>query len=474
MVDLGTLGGNDAVALAINDSGQIVGHSNTAGNAAVHAFSWTPTGGMVDLGSLGGTLSVALGVNAAGQVIGYSTTVGNAAVHAFSWTPAGGMIDLGTLGGTDSTAIDINASGQVLGYSSTAGDAASHPFVWTASGGMVDLGTLGGQYAWPFGGINAAGQVVGYSNTAGNAAVHAFSWTRSGGMIDLNAHIPFAPPGMELFFGLAISDNGTIAAYANTGTVLLGGGSPAPVVGPIAASDPVAAGVQLSLSARFTDVNTTDTHTARWTWGDGSSESGIVSESGGSGTATGTHVFSAAGIYTVTLLVTDSTGRTAQVSRDIVVYDASAGFVTGEGWINSPAGAYKANPSLVGRATFGFVSKYQKGAKVPSGHTEFQFRAAKLNFHSDSYDWLVVAGARAQYKGSGTINGASGFKFKLTAIDGKFNGGGGVDRFRIRIWHYDAALQADVVDYDNQLDPSSDGTLAEGTAIGAGSIVIHK
>src|SRR5438105_3188249 len=364
MVDLGTLGGSHAVALAINDLGQVVGHSTTAGNAAVHAFSWTAAGGMVDLGSLGGDQSVALGVNRSGQVVGYSNNAGNATQHAFSWTRAGGMIDLGTLGGSASAATAINVLGQVLGYSSTASDVAFHPFVWTRAGGMVDLGTLGGQYAFGSGGINASGQVLGYSDTFGNAAVHAFAWTQAGGMIDLNAHIPFAPPGMELFFGLAVSDNGTIAAYANTGTVLLGGGSSAPVVGPIAANDPVAAGVQLTLSARFVDVNVTETHTAQWTWGDGTSEVGVVSEAGGSGTASGTHVFAAAGIYTVGLLITDSTGRTARVSRDIVVYDASAGFVTGEGWIKSPAGAYKANPALVGRATFGFVSRYQKGAKV--------------------------------------------------------------------------------------------------------------
>ncbi|HMC16452.1 MAG TPA: hypothetical protein VKI18_12520, partial [Albitalea sp.] len=81
--------------------------------------------------------------------------------------------------------------------------------------------------------------------------------------------------------------------------------------------------------------------------------------------------------------------------------------------------------------------------------------------------------ARAQYKGTGAVNGTGGFRFKLTAIDGNVSGGG-ADRFRIRIWHYDATLQADVVDYDNQIDPSAEGTLTEGTLIGGGSIVIHK
>ena len=473
MVDLGTLGGTYSSANAVSASGQVVGYAYTVGNTETRAFSWTQAGGMVDLGlPAGSPLAYATGVNNSGQVVGAFYTAGYAEQRAFSWTQAGGMVDLGTLGGTYTYPIAVTASGQVIGLSQTAGGE-QRAFSWTQAGGMVDIGTLGAGYTYAYA-ASDLGQAVGVSYTAGYAAIRAFSWTQAGGMVDLNTRIPSAPPGMELYYGLAISSNGGfIAAYANTGTVRLGGSSTAPALGPIAASDPVAVGAQVAVSAGFTDADAADTHTAQWTWDDATSEYGIVSESAGAGTATGTHVYGAAGVYKVGLLVTDSTGRTATVSRDVVVYDPSAGFVTGGGWINSPAGAYKAEPMLVGRATFGFVSKYLKGATKPSGKTEFQFQAAKLNFHSDNYDWLVVAGARAQYKGVGTINGAGSFKFLLTAIDGQLTGGGGVDRFRIKIWHYDATLQADVVDYDNQVG-AGEGTATEGTVIGGGSIVIHK
>ena len=294
-------------------------------------------------------------------------------------------------------------------------------------------------------------------------------------MVDLQTRIPTAPPGIHLDDAYLINDKGLIVAESNVGAVVLGAISEAPVVGAISANDPVAKGSPVSVSAAFRDADTSATHTAVWSWGDGSSSSpGVVSETAGSGNASGSHAYSAAGVYTVSLKITDSAGLSAQISRDVVVYDDSAGYVTGGGWFMSPMGAFKQDFTLIGRATFGFVSKYQKGATVPTGNTEFQFQAANLNFHSDQYDWLVVAGARAQYKGTGTINGQGSYKFLLTAIDGDINGKPGQDRFRIKIWYYDSNFQQDVVVYDNQIDSNTEGGLTDGTLLGGGSIVIHQ
>src|ERR671930_236835 len=91
-------------------------------SAAARAAAGTSTPTAIDLGTLGGTQSVAIAVNASGQVVGQSATAGEAESHAFSWTQAGGMVDLGTLGGTQSVAVAVNASGQVVGFSTTAGD----------------------------------------------------------------------------------------------------------------------------------------------------------------------------------------------------------------------------------------------------------------------------------------------------------------------------------------------------------------
>jgi probable HAF family extracellular repeat protein len=473
MVDLGTLGGSFAQPWAINALGQVVGASYRA-DGATHAFLWSKGGGMLDLGTVGGTRSYGFAISDSGLVVGRAFTPGQLDRYAFAWTSAGGIVDLGSFGGSTTDAIEVNASGQVIGYSQT-GTGELHPFSWTSAGGMVDLGTLGGKYAMAEAN-NVLGHIVGRSLLTGNAMEHAFLHDGTG-LKDLNDLLTSKPAGLEVEVALLLSDNGSIVATSNAGYVLLSPSAPAPaapVVGPITANDPVAVATPVSASASFTDVNAGDIHTADWMWGDGgSAQPGTVTESGGSGTAKGSHTFAAAGIYSVGLAVTDSTGLTSNVSSNVVVYDPSSGFVTGNGWIQSPPGAYKPDVSVAGRATFSFVSKYQKGAKVPVGTTAFQFQSANLDFYSDSYDWMVVAGARAQFKGTGTLDGAAGYRFMLTAIDGQVTGGGGKDRFRIKIWHYDSAAQQDVVDYDNQLDSSTEGTLSEGTVIGSGSIVIH-
>ena len=186
--------------------------------------------------------------------------------------------------------------------------------------------------------------------------------------------------------------------------------------------------------------------TVLWNFGDGVVSSSVVA----------THAYSVAGIYTVTFTVTDTSGNLTEEEFFVVVYDPAAGFVTGGGWIWSPQGPYL-YMDVEGKANFGFVSKYQKGANVPTGQTEFVFQAGDLNFHSSSYEWLVVTGSNyARFKGTGTINGSGVYKFMLWAGDDD------PDTFRIKIWTEDELGVEDIV-YDNGMDQP----------IGGGSIVIH-
>jgi len=214
----------------------------------------------------------------------------------------------------------------------------------------------------------------------------------------------------------------------------------------------------VNLSASLTDPSSLDTLTCFVNWDDGVTGSGTLT----AGDCTASHVYTAAGVYTIRMTGADDDMGVATGSVMVVVYDPSAGFVTGGGWINSPAGAYKVDESLAGKATFGFVSKYQKGANIPTGNTAFEFDLAGMAFASQNYDWLVVnqAGTNAQFKGTGLINGpldpnGNAYKFVLWAGDGS------PDTFRIRIWWEDAVGEHDV--YDNGVN----------WAVGAGNIVVH-
>jgi hypothetical protein len=227
-------------------------------------------------------------------------------------------------------------------------------------------------------------------------------------------------------------------------------------------SNPIQIGDTIALTCTFTDPGIFDTHTGYINWGDGIED--IVTISYGTYTFAGSHNYNNPGVYTVTVKVEDDDGGfDIEEFQYIVVYDpSSGGFVTGGGWIISPEGAYVPDPTLTGKATFGFVSKYKKGQSTPAGNTEFQFHIAGLNFHSDEYDWLIIAGSKAIFKGSGTINGESNFGFMLTAIDGNLNEEN-IDKFRIKIWDKDN----DEIIYDNADDES-------GTELGGGQIVIHN
>ena len=230
--------------------------------------------------------------------------------------------------------------------------------------------------------------------------------------------------------------------------------------------DPVDIGNQpVSVEVAFSDPGTADTHDVTWDWGDLNSDT----QYGTTSPASQGHTYTEAGVYVVTVTVTDDDGGSAsQTYEFIVIYDPEGGFVTGGGWIMSPAGAYAADPTLTGKANFGFVSKYKKGASVPTGNTNFQFKAGDLHFHSSSYQWLVIAGARAKYKGVGTINGEGNYGFMLTATDAELTSSTDVDLFRIKIWDRD---NGDVVVYDNQMGSDDDGY--DGTEIGGGNIKVH-
>jgi hypothetical protein len=235
----------------------------------------------------------------------------------------------------------------------------------------------------------------------------------------------------------------------------------------VAAPNPATVDVAVSLTASLTDTGPSNLSRAEFRI-DTSPYALLASASGASATVTGSlGSFSTPDVVETCVRAVDLAGnQSAEECTYIAVFDPSAGYVTGAGTIDSPPGALVGSTAS-GAARFGFQSKYARGANVPTGSTSFKFRAGDLEFDSTSYVWLVVSGARAQYKGSGVIRHQAGtFDFILTAIDGDQAGGGGVDKFRIKITGPSGVV------YDNQMG-AADGA-DPSTAIAGGHIVIRK
>jgi len=191
IINLGTLGGYESVAAAVNDRGEVAGAALNSisdpfpgrypdgeffifGNGTEsHAFLWHD-GTMEDLGTLGGPDSAAFLLNERGQVAGAgdvdfasNVVTGGPTVHPFLWQQ-GKMLDLvadapaGMFGGTYGSVSGLNDRGQVAGTMNLTGDLMWHSFLWDA-GEITDLGTLGGFMSTAVA-LNNAGHVVGNSD----------------------------------------------------------------------------------------------------------------------------------------------------------------------------------------------------------------------------------------------------------------------------------------------------------------------
>jgi len=212
VANLGVLsGGVASFGRGMNDDNVVVGVCYLDwGGVDPRPFVWTETGSIQNLGSLGGTDGGAFAINNSNQITGWSTLDnGDQRVflyHNLSWQ------DLGSFGGAECNGFNINDSGQVVGWADLDnGD--SHAFFYSGSGPLQDMGTLGGPDSMALG-IDSSGDMVGWANID-NGDEHAFLY-EDGVMQDLNDLIA-ADSGWVLTFARDINDSGWITGHGEFG-----------------------------------------------------------------------------------------------------------------------------------------------------------------------------------------------------------------------------------------------------------------
>jgi probable HAF family extracellular repeat protein len=431
---------------ALNDGGLISGNSDTSGGDR-QVFAWTRTGGMVNIDTLHSSYSDSTAAGAKGEVAGSRISPGSTLYRAYFWTRTGGMRDLGTAGGTESFVLAMSPGAHIAGLINLA-DGWQRAMSWTRAGGMRNLGTLGGQTSRAIE-LNNKGQVVGFAYNKAQAS-RAFVWSAKTGMVDLNTRLRHAPPGLVLDDALAINDSGAIVATSNAGLVLLKpghGGKNGHALGPIKALERVKAGAPLNASVAWVDEDRVGTRSVSWSWGDGSSGAGKMSEANGAGSASASHNYAAPGIYAVSATVVDGSGGSRAVSRSVVVA-ASGGALAGSGTVLSPLGAFAKSPRYSGKASFSLIAPATNDARTAGSQGQLRFDLPGLNLRSDNLRLVGRQGAQQVFEGSGTVGGAKDHQFRLVTTAGV--AGGGQGSFGLRIWHTDRVTGADVVDYDNQ------------------------
>ena len=304
-----------AGAVAINDAGQIAGASIAPG-FATHAVLWSPSLVIQDLGTLGGTNSESIDINASGQVIGSSQTTGDAATHFFLWSSVNGMQDLATLIDPNVTSVvEINDEGQIIGIYTTGGQ--SHAFLYTPGSGLRDLGTLGGTTSAPTG-LNEHGDVVG-SSTLEDGSTHAFLWTAAEGLEDVTAlsgvpEIRRLNDNLQTLTGTLPPSTGTRTGQLRPRLVQLQvTQSNAP---PTALFDAECNGLTCVLDA---SVSLDDKPGLTFAWNLGKFPAG--SATGAKVTVTYPH----AGLRTVTLNVTDAQGVKSTITKTLAITDFPIG-----------------------------------------------------------------------------------------------------------------------------------------------------
>jgi probable HAF family extracellular repeat protein len=163
--------------LAISEDGSVIGLSTNEQELS-RAFLWK-NGSMQDLGgSIGGQEAAATAITESGQIVGFASLAGEVLHHAVLWKRPGEIADLGAPDpSVCSMALSINTRTQIVGQSYDCASCASiHALLWD-NGSLFDLNDLiprGAPLTLQFAeNVNDRGEIAGQGSDA-NGDLHAF------------------------------------------------------------------------------------------------------------------------------------------------------------------------------------------------------------------------------------------------------------------------------------------------------------
>jgi endonuclease/exonuclease/phosphatase family metal-dependent hydrolase len=229
------------------------------------------------------------------------------------------------------------------------------------------------------------------------------------------------------------------------------------------------AGTTVALHAPFTDAGINDTHTCTVAWDDGFTESYPAAD----GTCDRTHTYAHAGMYTISTAVTDDDSGTDSKTVLSVVFDPNGGFVTGGGFLDSPAGSLTTTPSATTKLHIELNPRYHNGDSGPApsgGKVKASLNGGGLRLDSSALDWLVVTpDHKTAIKGTGSVNGQDGYGFVVYGYDTD------PDSLRLVVWPLSyGTIPGTGTVYDNRPAAGYDLDQADPQSLANGSLKIHQ
>ena len=463
-----------AQANAVNLLGYSTGVTSGASEDTLpHAVLWDRAGVQTDLTPFAGGLAYGFRINDRNDVAGIIADMPFANFDGLFWSRATGTLRIAA--GIDYRFGDLNNRGELVGSGETGEQ--RRAFQWTLGRGVVRLPVDASLFSHAAD-INERGEIVGLTSRPSGEGRRAVRWPSFAAMpVDLNTRLYRAPAGLELLEALAINDGGTILANSNAGLVMLRPGlrgTDAPVLGPIAGlPNVVELDQELALTLNFVDNAWAQTHNASAVWTDGcASPAPTVTEAGGYGQVRLRHRFCAAGVYTVTVVVTDSGGRATEVRRHVYVPEPGRPALSGEGTLAGGASSGRVPYHAPLRFALWTPLDGAAPAAGAAGAPAAWF-SGPFHFRSESVTRATRTGeGRARVTGTGRLDGRAGYRFVLEAVDGGAVQGARLDRLWLRVTHADTASGAEVVDYDNE--PTRPPAGADRTVVVEGGLTLRQ